>query len=956
MFNMLLIIFLVAGSSAQELYDCNSHKDDTVYYRVGETISLCCTLPGKECSELNDDDVGRIERVSSQRRPPSDDAATDTLVSCPRVTDETLENNDSCDRCSYTFQKDNATLSDGGTYRCYINEESVRVTDVYIIAKPNASEILKLSVSDDYVMTVEFEKGDCHPWVNDLTVFMEYRKKVTQLCRVNCSLCKDICSCEYLSPTRAIPRNPVTLTVNVSSPSVDLPIQNTSSTSAFKLFEHIVPSKVEELKLFSVTVNEAIIMFRPTSAQLRNIYNMRIVSKPLNYKIFLSRTQGLSEVLRVEFQKKVFSVSKYPYQFVAIRFTNLTTFTTYRLSVAGVGGGGEGGSTTLEFTTDKTVPQSPPKVDDFTYSRILGERYTSSLYLWWQPLPQASRGGSSLSYHLMVTSANGISLKETTVCSAYTLFDSLPSHEPLTVKIWAKNELGRSESYSQIYIPAYQDVQPPMYVEYDLDKNMSYVFINMIDIEGVEMLAIHRCDVSQGSLCTTYPYTQIKQVDSSKSFGGGTLMFDMPLATPATLTTVVARREVEYFDTEDGDNPFQNPNGHSACANVTLDVDESEGLWDASTTDTYPMLYLSVQVKGSWLGMVRAKCYFTRKSINVVLEQTAEHDGNKHSLRFIQHCDPGAPVQFLAEHFIVYALMNDSNDGECSGLERHKVGEKNNNIFTVNTIDLPPGMKYACVEAVAFNSSTSYTSKTLKYESVKTVMKLTANKETVTNAVIVITATAAVFAVAASLFCLIKRCKISRERIQRFKERERNDEQHDIELMNPNLTSNLTEQGDSGHGTTGSSYRDETETTDNSSLAERRKLLQSPVESGSSSQDSDNSSLAERRKLLQSPVESGSSSQDSEHVRSGACSDNAQVHETVLTHQFPCSNNYGLSSSSDWSKSTFSRKSKLNNYWKDGDLTFRPPTDDSSGCSTASGGGTYSGSSFDYENSTSGTN
>ncbi|CAL1540459.1 unnamed protein product [Lymnaea stagnalis] len=944
---------------------------------AGQRIRICCQLSERECSATKEADMLTVAPRTLIRGT----CVNGTIGCADRVANAVADRGWSIARtglCRVRFEgaSENSTHDQEVAFDCFKNDKfrpPSRVEKLRVLAKLPGPKILKIICSEKKDIIVIFNKNSSSSVQDHSTeyrVSMTEYDRVTDLCLTDCSLPQspysNICVCRYTN------RDPfvnvfqdvnVTVTVNVSRPRQNNPITSGVTTDSINLYQHVRPGKVAELYCHNISATDALIIFRPSMHILYLVSSMSYYRKPLQYHVTLMKTQGLQEVFEIKLDKTVFNAS-HSNEYIGIRFRNLTAFTKYIFSVSGIGGGGRGSTSQIEFITNKTVPLHPPSIEDYSYMWKHKEG-SSTLFLLWQPLPQESRGGELLNYDLQITFLNGSVYHERNINLNYKDISlNLLPLDAFTVKLWAVNEIGRSVNFSKIIIPSnHAAAQPSMYVEFE--NNSAHIYINLTTPNVIDMLAIHRCEGNK-DICTEYPYTQIEQINQTNTaFPFLTFKMMMPTEKP-TLRTYV--KEFEHFEFKDKQKPLENAkiaNGTITIGQVNLwpkevDIfDEQSGLnvssWierelsgmpdknepightfsneiTESTTVMYPRFFLSVKVKELWMGMVAADCYFDRKKDEAKLK-VIPFDNNMY-LRLSQECDNDMkPTQFLVDSYKIYS----SDDELCkkASPEMNEMIEKRK-MFSPTLFKLPETTSLgSCV--VGLNRNRSRQSKAIFQHN----SDFTA-KGTETIPVIVIIAILTVFLVVILGFCLIKRCNNRRQHFHTIttllnetdeREGEINDEMHDNELIHPYHTNNLTESGDSGHGTISSSDRDETET---------------PEDIG----------LAEGTKLLHSPVESTSSSTDSEHVSFTECLDNAQVDETCLMHdEVPCSNHHSTSSSSDcWSKSTSSRKIKLNKYWKGGDLTFKPPTDDSSGSSTASGGGAFSESSCDNDNSTSGTN
>lgn len=84
----------------------------------------------------------------------------------------------------------------------------------------------------------------------------------------------------------------------------------------------------------------------------------------------------------------------------------------------------------------------------FCHSHILPSQF--------QPLPQECAGGINLSYEIQITSTKGYNYSVQNIETSYLLVSSGLPPDTLVVKLWAVNEIGKSEKFSQIHIPATQ--------------------------------------------------------------------------------------------------------------------------------------------------------------------------------------------------------------------------------------------------------------------------------------------------------------------------------------------------------------------------------------------------------------------------------------------------------------------------------------------------------------------
>ncbi|GFN91213.1 endonuclease-reverse transcriptase [Plakobranchus ocellatus] len=237
-----------------------------------------------------------------------------------------------------------------------------------------------------------------------------------------------------------------------------------------------------------------------------------LIDRPLQCRIQVNKTEGILEILRmVVWPEQERSC-------IQVTFPNLTAFTTYTLSVVAAAGDETSDPVVLTFITAKTIPLQPPVLSNHSFLRY-STGQDSVLLILWQALPHEVRGGASVTYDLELFSDNGLELARSNLTeTSLVTTDPLP-HGSLSLKLRARNELGQSQNFSSLNIPAFSEITPVPFVVNFARNKIHLHFQKPLPRSQFRQMVTHLCTsytrYGEIDLCTvaTYNTRIIRQQD-----------------------------------------------------------------------------------------------------------------------------------------------------------------------------------------------------------------------------------------------------------------------------------------------------------------------------------------------------------------------------------------------------------------------------------------------------------
>ncbi|XP_075218281.1 cytokine receptor domeless isoform X2 [Lycorma delicatula] len=128
----------------------------------------------------------------------------------------------------------------------------------------------------------------------------------------------------------------------------------------------------------------------------------------------------------------------------------------------------------ITVKTLPTVPSAPPKTDIGSFETSRGIP-TRDVYVYWQQIPECMWNGDNFTYLVMSVDESGKEVLKTPdkVEKSYARFKTLGLKE-YHLRIYSANNEGLSETGSDVYIPAAQDVipEPLTFTKIDFDNGM----------------------------------------------------------------------------------------------------------------------------------------------------------------------------------------------------------------------------------------------------------------------------------------------------------------------------------------------------------------------------------------------------------------------------------------------------------------------------------------------------
>ncbi|KAK0046683.1 cytokine receptor, partial [Biomphalaria pfeifferi] len=337
--------------------------------------------------------------------------------------------------------------------------------------------------------TVELDET----WTDTYNITVLDRSRGNQtLCSTTCTDAPEprIRTCFCQGSESALPsfRN-ATLVVEVSRS-----FQRVQTEAELKLAQHIRPSAVSGLDILNTSQSELLLVIQHNYHTQRMFSWMALADRPFHYEITLTSIVDLSQSVQIQVPCPETSPKE---TMVGVRVQNLSSFTSYNVTVRGVGGGGAGRAVSRVFHTEKSVPAHPPK--DLLFSRVPAHNNNQScVTIYWQPLPLPARGGNNVTYLISLMSRIKQDFEETYVTFGPAFQSCEMTWDPLVFKIWSVNEMGRSKAFSEILIPRDKDSsKSQMLVEFD--GSLVHIIIQLPEVPCIKSLAVYICDARADS-------------------------------------------------------------------------------------------------------------------------------------------------------------------------------------------------------------------------------------------------------------------------------------------------------------------------------------------------------------------------------------------------------------------------------------------------------------------------
>uniref|UniRef100_A0A2C9KKX4 Fibronectin type-III domain-containing protein n=1 Tax=Biomphalaria glabrata TaxID=6526 RepID=A0A2C9KKX4_BIOGL len=265
------------------------------------------------------------------------------------------------------------------------------------------------------------------------------------LCKKTCPDEGRTCLCySRADKNKLLTYSPVLLNFNVTRNSLDSMLQCSWRTS---LLPYVVPGCVQELEVDSVSsiaANASSLL----SYQLKRLIDFMPDGHRLSLHVELRKNSGVTEVHQFEV------LPSFDNPLDVYLFETLSPFTLYTVSVMTMAGTDKGCVKSLSFQTLKSRPLAPPELTGFDLSG-------SKLWLVWKVLSPEVAGSDKVTYELVITSANGVNY---TYNQRSNLFNETLENiqRPLTISVWALNDVGKSEKSTVVNIPLNQNYQEKM--------------------------------------------------------------------------------------------------------------------------------------------------------------------------------------------------------------------------------------------------------------------------------------------------------------------------------------------------------------------------------------------------------------------------------------------------------------------------------------------------------------
>ncbi|KAH9512435.1 hypothetical protein Btru_039575 [Bulinus truncatus] len=576
-----------------------------------------------------------------------------------------------------------------------------QVEDLHLLTYGSSISIKRLLVNETEDIYLEFETNiqDQYKAVAYIDYGMENGPNRT-LCSKTCPDHDNICICESEKKnTRLLNYNSLLVILNLTLSTANDTLQ---CVWCKNLVHYVVPGCAQEVGLIGRSDTSANVSFH-LSEELGRLTGF--MSNTLRFQIGLKKLEGVDEFLQMSFLKAVLRYH------VAIQFKHLSVFTRYAVSVTSFRGKVEGCTTSFTFTTNKSVPLGPPETKSLDYSRTLK-------YLWiiWKALSQESKGSDKVIYEVWITSHSNFSLRFNQTSNYFNLTEGIPI-EPLTVRLWSLNDVGRSEKFSEILVPLNDVIERPYFIVEFVNKSHAYVILNVsMEVQKVAVRAIVSKQNGSKDPCDDCLLTQRVVVDV-QSMNQTQLKLLVPFSKPRRKRF---RRKVKYCQYESNCPSDLLENASAVVTQRFQDSDIITQLSDdditaagskiqtrmssyytfgksfSSKTDFSSKILVSLKEKGVFQGMTEAHCYYNRQ-LSAAKVIACVQDG---CLRVNQEQNC-AGKQFLIDSFDIYPSQNDRS---CNITKTEKyLHLARDDLHAV--CDLPQDFKFFCIQA---NGNTSF--------------------------------------------------------------------------------------------------------------------------------------------------------------------------------------------------------------------------------------------------------
>ncbi|XP_059178642.1 uncharacterized protein LOC131957857 [Physella acuta] len=387
---------------------------------------------------------------------------------------------------------------------------------------------------------------------------------------------------------------------------------------------------------------------------------------------------------------------------VAIRLSRLAPFTNYTVSAR-------------KSTQVDHIPEHPPALHPFSFAVIRKDDYTD-ICISWKPIPQEAHGGAKLIYVIEVSSGKWNYKLNTS--KSFAMIEDGRYSNALKVKLWAENEIGISQNYSEMLIKKKEPPDILAAAEFSEEGEVK-IYVNSSSVGGAEKIAIQVCEEGthlNQDICLEILVTEVFDLDKVSDKGNPIYEFTVP---------VISR--LCQLDAHNVEMQFFYFNNHNDSLNISInsnfaDKSEFEKLRNSkrvcsSNVEEYRLIYeemknkiifISVMVDGDWTSIVPINCYFgdfkrhgsslANVKFNITKLHVSAEDNNIQRLSFMQNCEP-SPHQFMAKYFVVFSSSSPNCDKD-----RQQIANLSNKIFDDVHCVVPTHTKIVCIDVIGQNN------------------------------------------------------------------------------------------------------------------------------------------------------------------------------------------------------------------------------------------------------------
>ncbi|XP_059173827.1 uncharacterized protein LOC131954265 [Physella acuta] len=335
-----LLSWIVTESSLffADILECDGTRKG-FNYKVNTQSTVCCILEEEECKKTTENDQLYFELKPETEEVPEPSWYNLSLGPC---------------RTQLTV---NSTAAGTMVVSCYKNKYKLARENMQFIDKPAKPVISDIKYYENKSVEIYFQvkKSSLFAESDEFNVSLARQEhqseKTYNVCSTHCEEASSAnnFTCKCTIKLKTFLTQDIRIIINVTRV-----MESNSVIKFYKLSRHVVPGKIRWMKVTNNAKTCAVLRFK-LSWNLRTLMEyMNQTGKPLNYSVVLVNNNGTDNKLTF-----VTQAGKNPDQLDQasdyVELEHLEPFTNYTVTVIGIGGGGEGAATSLNFITKKSV-------------------------------------------------------------------------------------------------------------------------------------------------------------------------------------------------------------------------------------------------------------------------------------------------------------------------------------------------------------------------------------------------------------------------------------------------------------------------------------------------------------------------------------------------------------------------------------------------------------------------